>query len=122
MPRDGTLELLDDVVHDIIAPCVVGGGPGDDDGVVECGDALPRHVLVETGQRRAGEDLEDGGVDVEHAPRGVFGHAPVRRAEEVVHGCGHMTVVEEVADGGVKGGVGLGCAEDASGILDQGHL
>lgn len=100
-PGDGGLELSDDVVHDVIAAGVVGCCTCDDDRVVQCGDARPRCVLAQGGH--ACEHLEDGGVDVAHAP------GPVRGGDEGVHGLA-------VADCGVEGVVGVGRGEDEGGI------
>ena len=112
---DGGLEVSDDVVDDVIAPGVVGGGACDDDCVVQCGDALFRRVRVQA-ERRAGEGLEHGGVDVRHA-RGR--HALVRGGDERVHGR-HMTVVQQRADRGMEPVVGI--AQDEVRILDEERL
>lgn len=90
-------------MDDIVASRVVGSRACDDDGLVQCRDALSRDVVVQVGEGRAGEDLEDGGVDVEHALRGEL---LVCGVDEVVHCGGHM-IAEQAVDCGDKVCVGV---------------
>lgn len=105
-------------MDDVIASRVVGGGACDDERMVQCRDALPGHVLAQAGQRRAGEGLEHGCVDVQHA-RG--GHPLVRGVDERVHGGGHMTPIQQRADCGAEVVV-VGISQDEVCILDEERL
>lgn len=119
---DDRLQPADYVVHDIITTRVVGCGSGDDDRMVESGDALPGCVLPHGGHGGAREHLEDGGVDVEHAPAGGSarrggGEAAVGERDEGIHVGSAAGIGEDCAYGGVEVGVMAGVGmEDGAGV------
>lgn len=102
----------------MIASGVVDGSAGDDDGMVEGGDAVPHGVLVQVGHGCAGEGLEDGGVDVDRAPGWVArGHSVVRDGDKVVD-----VVMDGGEEVGGEGRVGEHGGRVVSERVDKGPL